>query len=362
MDINFKEFKKEVWTEIIIKCVSFGLAAAFVAVDAVFLPCRLYGINFFGLYYVLIALGGFALGGGIAFLIFRTDDKKIAKRLDRELKLEERVQTAYVFSGQQSDILDLQREDAGKALGGVSLTSLKFANLVALILSAVIAVAAIAALPVTVGTVPFGALVSKSGHVDEDELPRDVTDWEWAALDELIIYVQSSKKADATVKAGMVSELLGLRSLLLNGVSNNSLTMFVQNTVTNIRNIVNDANESGISQEQQDLNNEESDYVTNKLYEIFDIPVPKGGDEIDPDEGGKNPDEEKKPDENPGYEIGGNDVPFFDPETGYTTASDSATRNKYYEIVQKAFEEGTISREEWEYIMATYFADLSKSE
>lgn len=360
MDKNFKAFKKEVWIEILIKCLSIGLAVAFLAVDAVLLPCILYGIDLFVLFYILIALGGFVLGGGIAFLIFRTNDKKIAMRLDKELNLQERVQTAYTFSGQSSDILDLQRNDASRALGGVSLSSLKFANLAALIMSAVIAVTAIAALPVMVGTVPFGLFVPKSEQPDVDP-PRDVTDWEWAALDELIIYVQNSKKADATVKSGMVSELVGLRNLLLNGVSQNSLAMFVQNTVTNIRNIVSDANKNGASEEQQALNEEERDYVTNKLYAIFDIPVPGGGD--DGTEGSSPNPEEKPPHENdPDYEIGGNDVPFFDPEKGYTTSSDSATRDKYYEIVQRAFEEGTISREEWEYIMATYFADLSKDE
>jgi hypothetical protein len=54
------------------------------------------------------------------------------------------------------------------------------------------------------------------------------------------------------------------------------------------------------------------------------------------------------------------DVPFFDPEKGYVTVGD--VRDEYYERVQQALAEGTISKEEWEYIMATYFADLSNKE
>ena len=140
MDKNFQKFKRKVWIEILIKCLSCGLAAAFLAVDAVLLPCKLLGINLLWLYYVLIGLGGFAVGAAIGFLLFRTNDRKIAMRLDKELNLDERVQTTYVYGSQNSDMLDLQRADTVKTLGGVSAASLRFANLAALILSAVIAV------------------------------------------------------------------------------------------------------------------------------------------------------------------------------------------------------------------------------
>lgn len=462
MDENFKRFKKKVWIEILIKCLSCGLAASFLAVDAVLLPCRLFGINLFWLYYVLIALGGFLLGGGIAFLIFRTDDKKIAMRLDRELNLEERVQTAYTFRGQESDMLEMQRLNTSTVLGGISLGSLHFANLAAVILSGIIALSGIVGAGVIAGTVPPVFAPKSEGPVIPEEPPRNVTDWEWAALDELINYVKTTKKADAEVKAGMLSELEDLRNVLMDGVSQSSLSLFVQNTVTNINNVVRAANEKyEEGDEQADLNNEDENYVINKLYEIFSLKKPGGDDNNDdnpkenPDEGklvvngpavyvtvsyakyaelqfGSNVENGKKyklyakitedssnspggdvtfsfsnnqtslmfsvsketerneeiavdtehnlvislpvagsaeytlsvrlvdEESDPGHLLGGNDVPFFDPEDGYTTAGQS--RDKYYELVQKAFEEGTISREEWEYIMATYFADLSKDE
>lgn len=363
MDENFKKFKKKVWLEILIKCLSFGLAAAFLAVDAVFVPCKLLGIDILWLYYILIGLGGFILGALTAFLIFRTNDKKIAMRLDRELGLKERVQTAYEYGGQSSDVLDLQREDASAVLGGVSVKSLKFANIAALVLSGAIAIVGIAALPVTVSAVP--AVFAPKSEEPPVEPPRDVTDWEWAALDDLIEYVRNTKKADAVVKTGMLLQLESLKGALLNGVSNSSLSAFVENTVANIHNIVKDANDRGISDEQKELNTEDETYVINKLYEIFKLKPVGGNDGSDPSGGENKPPEDdpsKNPNDKPGGEIAGNNVPFFDPETGYTTASDSAIRDKYYQIVERAFEEGTISREEWEYIMATYFADLSKNE
>ena len=362
MDANFKKFKKKVWFEILIKCLVCGLASAFLAVDAVLLPCRLHGIDLLWLFYILIALGGFVLGAGVAFLIFRTDDKKIAKRLDRELNLQERVQTALAFSEQQSDMHDLQRANTSAVLGGVSVRSLKFANIAALILSGVIALTAIAGAGVIQSVVP-PVFVPKT-EAPTEEPKREVTDWEWAALDDLIEYVRTSKKADAVVKTGILLQLEGLRSALLNGVSNSSLSAFVENTVANIHNVVKDANDRGIPQEQQNLNTEDENYVINRLYEIFKLNPLGGGGNENPGEENKKPGDENPPDDDPERppEILGNNVPFFDPEKGYTTASDSAVRDKYYEIVERAFEEGTISRDEWEYIMATYFADLSKNE
>lgn len=369
MDANFKKFKKKVWFEILIKCLACGLAAAFLAVDAVFLPCRLFGVELFWLYYVLIGLGGFIIGGAVAFLIYRTNDKEIAKRLDRELGLHERTQTAYAFSGQQSDILDLQRENTSEVLGGVPVSSLKFANLTALILSGVIAIVGIAALPITSNNniLPPGIFAPKSEEPPE-EPKYEATEWEWAALDDLINYVQTSKKADAVVKTGMLLQLEGLRNVLLGGIGQSSLPSFVQNTVNEIRNVVKEANDrNGVTDEQKELNSSEENYVINKLYQIFNIARPGGdsGDEGGDTGGGSS----QKPEDggeggsgSPDYEVGGNDVPFFDPETGYTTASNRAMYDKYYELVQRAFEEGTLSRDEWEYIMATYFGDLGKNE
>lgn len=63
MDENFKKFKKKVWFDILIKCLCAALAAGLIAVNAVLLPCKLYGIKLLWIFYVLIALGGFALGG-----------------------------------------------------------------------------------------------------------------------------------------------------------------------------------------------------------------------------------------------------------------------------------------------------------
>lgn len=361
MEENFLKFKKKEWLHILIKCIVVGLAAGFLAVNAVLLPCRLYGIKLFWLYYVLIALGGIAVGGGITFLILRTDDKKIAQRLDSDFKLSERVQTSLAYSGQSGEMLEAQRADASSALAAAmetkSASSLAFENILVTVLCVCISVVGIVSVPVVATTVP--PVLAEQEQEEPKDPPRPITDWEWAALDDLIDYVTASKKADSFTKTGIVKHLQGLKSVLLIGVSQSSLSSFVYNTVTEIRNTVKDANENGISDEQQALNSEEEAYVIAKLYEIFSL-------QQFVQEGPENPPKEEDP-ENPSGNVGVgpgnlnvNDTPFFHPELGYVKCGE--VRAEFYERAQQALIEGTISKEEWEYIIITYFGDLSGNE
>ena len=291
-------------------------------------------------------------------MCFRTNDKKIAVRLDGEFRLNERIQTALLYQNKEGEIIDLQREDTVAALK--STKKLAFCNLALTIVLAALLLVGVCALPV----VAVYANPDRAPEAQEPvDPPRDLTDWEWEALDELIDHVKASEKADPNAKSGMVNELEGLRALLVDGVSESSLQLFVENTASNIRNKVTDANDqSGVSEEQKAGNNEECDYVVNKLYEIFSLQQPVDPDPpVDPNP----PDPGKDPSEPPNtgtgdLEIDG--VPFFDPDKGYVSSGDPEVREKYYSEILKAMLEGTISREEWEEIVATYFADLKDKE
>lgn len=359
MNESFDKFKKRIWLSVIVKCVLAALCCAFAVVNAVLLPCLLCGEHLLWIYYVLIALAGATVGGGVAFLCFRTDDGKIAKRLDSELKLAERVQTAYVYRDSDGAMSDLQRADAETSLSNFA-NKLSFGNLAVTIVLAVALALGVCAAPI----ITVYADASKSapaGTTKPDDPPREVTDWEWEALDELIAYVRSSKKADETAKSGMLTALTGLRNVLLGGVSQSGLTAFVRNAVTEIRNAVTAVNESGeISDEQKQNNSEEEERVISKLNEIFGLSQSGGND---PSGGGQGPEQPVSPGSNTGTgELIINGLPFFDPELGSVSSGDTATRDKYYAIIQQAMLEGTISRSEWELIIAKYFSDLKESE
>ncbi|MBD5131227.1 MAG: hypothetical protein HDT28_01340 [Clostridiales bacterium] len=360
MNESFDKFKKRIWLGIIVKCVLAALCCAFLIVNIVLFSCLLNGVHLLWVWYLLIALAGFAVGGGVAFLCFRTDDGKIAKRLDAELSLSERVQTAYVYRDSGGVMLDLQRSDAETALSNTP-NKLGFGNFIVTIILAVALAIGVGALPV-IAVYADTSKNTPSGTVPPKDPPRDVTDWEWQALDELIEYVRSSKKADEAAKSGMVTALTGLRNILLGGVSQNSLTVFVRNTVTEIRNAVTAANEhDGVTDEQKQNNSDEEEYVINRLNEIFGLSQSGGSD---PSGGGEqNPEQPVSPGNNTGTgELIINGLPFFDPELGYVSSGDTETRDKYYAIIQQAMLEGTISRSEWELIVAKYFSDFKESE
>lgn len=350
MQQSFEIFKKRIWLHIHIKCAVIAALAGFAALVATLLPCKLFGVNLLWIFYVLITLGGGALGFGIAFLLLRTNDTKIARRLDEELNLNERTVTALIYSEREGEMYSAQREDAASALEKLPARALRFRHLVATLLCAVCALCLIVAVPVVATSVPP---VFAKTEVPEEEPKRDVTDWEWQALDELIEYVRKTRKADELTKSLMLNQLLGLRGVLEDGVSQSSLTVFVENTVVNIRNGVRDINEA-VTGEQKTANTEESAYVISRLYEIFRI-TPKNNDDGNSE---KPPEQENPSGGNTGTgELNISDLPFFDRELGFVKCGE--VRDEYYAKAMQALQEGLLTQEEWATIVATYFTDLN---
>ena len=359
MQKDFDKFKKRVWLNILISCTAVAAMTGFLAVIAVLLPCRLFGIKLFWLLYALIALGGMALGWGVAFLILKTDDKRIAQRLDSELSLNERVATALAFNSLEGEMYAAQRDNAASTLSHLPAKSLSFKHLIVTAICGVLALVMIVAVPVVGITVPPVFASTQTDEGEPPEPPREVTDWEWRALDDLIAYVKNSKKADEESKAAMLTQLNGLKNVLLDGVSQSSLKSFVESCVTGIRNAVREINGALASEEQRGANTGESEYVISRLYEIFDLTpeIPGDGEGEDPT-GPDDPNTEKPG--NGGTGSGGlniSDLPFFDREQGFVKCGE--VRDDYYERALQALQEGLLSDEEWQLIMATYFSDLN---
>lgn len=336
-----------------IRCLAISALAAFLSVCGALLPCKLYGVNLLFIFYILIALivGGAAFG--ISYLFLRGTDKSLARYMDKELNLAERTVTALEYEGDEGAMAAAQREDTETKLNLLSVKALPFKGLAATSVCAALAFLSFAAIPVFAATVPP---VFAPPVIDDKEPPRRVTEWEWAALDELIKYVEDSRVADDETKALMLGQLTGLKGVLLQGVAQSSLEGFVDGTATAIRNGVKDINSSAsVVEGQKAANLQESSYVVTRLYEIFNL-APK-----QEDDDGKNPDDEK-PGSSGGNsgtgELNKSDIPFFDRDKGYVKCGD--VRDEYYEKAQKAYAEGLITGEEWALIIANYFTDLNE--
>ena len=60
------------------------------------------------------------------FFVFKLNDKGLAKKLDKELELNEKIQTMQAFNDQEGEIISLQRKDAQHILDNAEIKIGKF--------------------------------------------------------------------------------------------------------------------------------------------------------------------------------------------------------------------------------------------
>ncbi len=136
MEKNFLRLKTKYVLMTVLKSVIFGLSCGLLAVGAVLLPLKLKSINIHFGFYILIGVGAALLFGGALFGILfklRLSDVSIAKKLDKDYKLNERVQTVVEYGEDQSDIVSLLREDTENRLGNLPRRKLGFGKVLSAI-------------------------------------------------------------------------------------------------------------------------------------------------------------------------------------------------------------------------------------
>ena len=119
MSNEFNRIKKRFLIEAIIKSAACALSAGLFAVGAVLLGLKLGDSAINAGYYVLIGLGAAFAAGAPVFFLLRPSNVKIARRLDKEHGLNERVQTMVAFEGKEGSIYELQRKDASERLAAL---------------------------------------------------------------------------------------------------------------------------------------------------------------------------------------------------------------------------------------------------
>ena len=135
LDTNNKvlsEYVKRLKKEALVKALLCALSIGFAAVLVTALVC--WFTEFSG-YWLFAITFGVPFGAAMPlfyFFVFYPSDKYVAKRLD-QLGLKERILTMVEFEGQDSYILQRQREDAIAKLGGVNSKLIKIALSAALI-------------------------------------------------------------------------------------------------------------------------------------------------------------------------------------------------------------------------------------
>lgn len=195
MNGDFKKFKNKIWAHAIIESAVAGLAAGLILVGTLLLAFTLSGISLNVGIYIGAGIGAFAIAGGVTFFILRPTEKKIARRVDGALGMNEKVQTMVAFSSSQEPMVAIQRADTSARLSAAGTKNIKFRRLWQCSVAAFVAVGL------------FSSAIVVSAMDIEPTQPID--DKVIERLNYLIKYVDASSMADEP-KQVTIDELNGI--------------------------------------------------------------------------------------------------------------------------------------------------------
>lgn len=197
MNSNFLKFKRRASGIRIAKSLLAGASAGLLSGGTFLMLSRLAIIAPVPIISLPVGFGVFLVIGIAAYLALGLSDKSLAKRLDKDFSLNERVQTMIENSGEDTGILKLQREDTESVLSKINTRDFKARRLwiyiVALLLGICMLVAAF--------IVP-----NKRNVTVIDDPPFKLSNMQRAGLLELISYVENSNM-EQRYRGAIVSEL-----------------------------------------------------------------------------------------------------------------------------------------------------------
>ncbi len=205
MDNGFRKFKRKIRLSALLRSVLMGLSLGVIVVAALWLVDKLTkadpNLMRYGIIGGVVAL----LGSAIFALILMPTDKRLAKRLDNKLQLNEKVQTMIAFRKDDSEMAKLQRETTQELL---MQTPTKKARNKSAWLTLI--------LPVLAAGAMTAAFLVPANAIDPPPAPETgwkLTNFSEQALRDLITYVDSSNMQD-TPKQEIVAELEDLLATL----------------------------------------------------------------------------------------------------------------------------------------------------
>lgn len=203
----FLAYKRKFLISAIVKSIICGISFGFAAVSIVLLSLKLSAITINAGYYVLMGIVGAVACGAVAYMFFRPTDKSVAKRLDTDHDLDERIQTSLEFSNQDGMLVKMQRFDAGMKMKELPRTKFRFSRVWQFFVIALLAVA----LTFTAFFIPAKTVLAEEGPIfgDIDDTPYSLTAFQEAALNELIKNVRESA-LEPELRADIAAELTEL--------------------------------------------------------------------------------------------------------------------------------------------------------
>lgn len=202
MTPTFEKLKKRYFSLALIKSVLVGIAVGGFTTGGGLIAVILAKYASLAWMVCLIGLAVAILGGLFAFLILRKNAKALAKRLDRDYILHEKVQTMLEYADKDTEMLVLQREDAETRLKATTRGKAKLGKIwmhaVAVSLAVLTFVSGSATWAITSIWFP------EYGNKANAENLFSFTEWHYEYMQQLIAYVDESpmhKDAKPTTKA-----------------------------------------------------------------------------------------------------------------------------------------------------------------
>lgn len=112
MNENFKKFKAKLMREFYLKISLISLAGGLTVSGLIILFTRMFGENFPFYYSIIIGVVVLVVLFLTMFFLKKPNDEKIAERIDKDFKMEEKVTSMVAFKNENGFLYQKQREDA----------------------------------------------------------------------------------------------------------------------------------------------------------------------------------------------------------------------------------------------------------
>lgn len=226
MGNNFNKFKKKILLEVLIKSLVYGLCAGLITFSVPLIYIKVKEIDFKTIYLVLIGLGIMIIISSLVFLIIKPNNKKIAKRLDTELNLNEKVQTMIEFEQEDNLMVNIQRENTKHILSTISLKKLTMKFSIFFFVLITIAVS------ISITALAIPSKETPSGPVIEDP-DYDADNWTIQSIKDLIEEVEASE-IDNNLKTKYVEKLNNLITLVKDATKESQMKTAVLSTIDDV--------------------------------------------------------------------------------------------------------------------------------
>ncbi len=226
MSLQFLKIKRKIRFETILKCSAVSLSLGILVSSILIIIYKSLGLEYNLLYFILIGLGVFIVFDIVLFLIFNPSDVKVAKRIDKQLNLKEKIHTMVEYEDKNGPLVGLQRKDAEDKLASISIKKFKMKFSYYLLILPLMALAVCAT-----------SIIIKAKEPQQPPIEEPISGDPYAILQIRIIIreVEANNVLMPAAKEAFVSHLEELiDNVNVENITRNQEVSFVNQTITEV--------------------------------------------------------------------------------------------------------------------------------